>query len=90
MDRMNIGEGKKFEMISKEYELNENNEDDHQDTLTKDPIINVSMDGAGLENMISTQQNQDEYCDSLEIFCQERITITNQALEQVKLVFKMI
>ena len=87
---MNIGEGKKFEMISKEYELNENNEDDHQDTLTEDPIINVSMDGAGLANMISTQQNQDEYSDSLEVFCQERITITNQALEQVKLVLGII
>ena len=77
-------------MISKECELNENNEDDRQDTLTEDPIINVPIDGACVANMISTQHNQDEYCDSVEVFCEERLKITNQALEQVKLVFKMI
>ena len=90
MDRMNFVKGKKIEIISKEYELKENNENDCQDTLTEDPIDNVPIDGAGLAIISSTELNQDEYSDSLEVFCQERITITNQALEQVKLVLEII
>ena len=89
MDRMNISEAKNIEMISKEYELNETEikihlaEDDRQDTLTEDTVNSVSIDEAEMAKIIYNDHCNDEYCDSLEVFCQERIIITHQALDQV-------
>ena len=64
-----------------QYTQNQHNtslaELDHQDTLTQD-IVN-RMDVAAL----TKQDYSDDYCDSLQVFCQKRISITHQALQQV-------
>ena len=80
--RVSIAETQNVEMISMQ---NKHNmplaELDHQDTLTQD-IVN-RMDVAALTKL----DYSDEYCDSLEVFCQKRISNTHQALEQVQYLF---
>ena len=82
MKRVSIAETQNVEMISMQ---NKHNmplaELDHQDTLTQD-IVNC-MDLAALTKL----NYSDEYCDSLEVFCQKRISSTHQALEQVQYLF---
>ena len=66
-------------MICEEYELSVNNED----TNDGDQIVN---DGAAVSDMSSSEHNQYEYCDSLEVSCPVRNNMTNKALKQVNLV----
>ena len=73
-------------MISKDYELSISKEDSSVETNTRDQIINAHKDGAEVSNISSMGHNQHEYCDSLEVFCQERTNLTNKALEEVNLV----
>ena len=81
VNRMSIAETQNVEMISMQYERNKLDMQladlDHQDTLTQD-IVN-HMDLAALIKL----DYSDEYCDSLEVYCQKRISSTQQALEQV-------
>ena len=85
MKRVSIAETQNVEMTSMQNERNKHNmplaELDHQDTLTQD-IVN-RMDVAALTKLVYS----DEYCNSLEVFCQKRISSTHQALEQVQYVF---
>ena len=41
----------------------------HQDTITEDNVAKI--------------EHGDEHCDSLEVFCSERISVTQEALRQV-------
>ena len=52
---------------------------DHQDTLTEDSVNCIH------EEKLNKMDYCDEYCDSLEVFCQKRISSTHQALGQVTL-----
>ena len=65
---------KKTTIILKEYERDESNV-----PLDEEDIF----DGAGMAKMAFTDNYDEEHCDSLEIFCQHRISSTNQALQQV-------
>ena len=84
LDRMKITEAKNIGIISKENELDKTNiklaKVEDQDTLTEHD--GNSIDGVRLSKM----DYCDEYCDSLEVLCQQRISGTHQALKQVTLV----
>jgi hypothetical protein len=81
VNRMAIADTQNVEMISMQYTQNKPDMQfadlDHQDTLTEDSVN--CIDGKKLKKI----DYCDEYCDSLEVFCQKRISSTHQALEQV-------
>ena len=68
-----------MDTITRQYESHNDSSDlDHQDTITGD-----SINFTELSKMISEEEYCDAYCDSLEIYCEKRISSTTQALEQV-------
>ena len=81
VNRMSIADTQNVEMISMQYTLNKPDMQfadlDHQDTLTEDSVNCIH------EEKLNKMDYCDEYCDSLEVFCQKRISSTHQALEQV-------
>ena len=74
LNGMHISEGKKTKIIFKEYERDESNVPLYEEDI---------FDGAGMAKMALTDNYNSEPCDSLEVFCQQRISSTNQALQQV-------
>ena len=74
LNGMHISEAKNTKIILKEYERDESNVPLYEEDI---------QDGAGMAKMAFTDNYNEEHCDSLEVFCQHRISNTNQALQQV-------
>ena len=78
---MTIAEKQNAEGVPMQYTQSHHNvslaELDHQDTLTQDFVNPMDV------TALTKQEYRDEYCDSLEVFCQKRISSTHQALQQV-------
>ena len=53
---------------------------DHQDTVTEDSVKYIDGEKLKLDYC-------DQYCDSLEVFCQKRISSTHQARGERDLMF---
>ena len=57
-------------------------EDDRQDTLTEDSVDTV--DGVTVSRMEALEEENDVICDSLDIWCPQRISSTEKALREVE------